>query len=87
MKNLILFILTFSFSLYFQNYSFANAYYTDIECGRMSASANTTTASRGIFDACIISYGPRDKDLICALKAGKAGSERAAREILFQCTQ
>ena len=87
MKNSILFILIFSFSLYFQNYSFANAYYTDRECGNMTTKANTAYASRAIFDACINSYGPRDKDLICALKAGKAGSEYAAREILFQCNQ
>ncbi len=84
MKNLILFILTFSFSLYFQNYSFA---YTELECAELAGKAKTEYASREIRSECSSSDGffSKSKALKCAIKAGKAVSEHAAREIFYEC--
>jgi hypothetical protein len=84
MKNLIIFILTFSISFYFPTYSFA---YTELECSQLAAKAKTQYAAQKI----IIECGPRDgffsknRDLKCALKAGEANTEYAAQRIISDC--
>lgn len=84
MKNLIIFILTFSISFYFPTYSFA---YTELECSQLAAKAKTQYAAQKIITEC----GPRDgffsknRDLKCALKAGEANTEYAAQRIISDC--
>ena len=84
MKNSILFILILSFSLYFQNYSFA---YTYSECAELAGKAKTAYAAREIIDECqdSDSFFSKNKYLKCAIKAGKAKTAYAAREIIDEC--
>ncbi len=49
MKNLIIFILTFSISFYFPTYSFA---YTDLECAQLASKAKTEWAAKRITVQC-----------------------------------
>ena len=84
MKNSILFILILSFSLYFQNHSFA---YTYSECAELSGKAKNLYAARQIINGCTSndSFFSKSKYLKCAIKAGKAKTDYAARQILNSC--
>jgi hypothetical protein len=84
MKNLIIFILTFTISFYFPTYSFA---YTDLECSQLAAKAKTQYAARQIVNECDSSDGlfKKNKYLKCAIKAGEANTEYAARRIMSDC--
>ena len=80
----ILFILIFSFFLYFPNYSFA---YTESECAALSGEAKSEFAAKKILFDCSASDGffSKSKELKCAIKAGKAATESAAKAIYYEC--
>ena len=84
MKILIVFILTFIFSLYFPTYSFA---YTELECSKLAAKAKTQYAARKIITECGSrdSFFSKNRDLKCAIKAGEANTEYAAQRIMSDC--
>ena len=88
-KFLAIVVLSFGFMLFAQNEASADNM-SDEKCTELAGEAHTDFAAKKIsfhcgFQEAVLLPMMYDDDLKCAIKAGKAKTERVAREVWRSC--